>query len=57
MAIDYVYLSQILLCRLLFFVIRLEAWLTNSLTVNLLKSIKQKENLLFCSKYQIYFIS
>ena len=28
-------------------VIRLEAWLTNLSTVNLLKSIKEKENLLF----------
>ena len=37
-------------------VIRLEAGLTNWLTVNLLKKYKIKENLLFWGKYQIYFI-
>ena len=39
-------------------VIRLEAWLTNWLTVNLLKKNKIKRKItFFFSKYQIYFIS
>ena len=38
-------------------VIRLEAWLTNWLTVNLLKKYKIKRKFTFFSKYQIYFIS
>ena len=38
-------------------VIRLEAWLTNWLTVNLLKKYKIKRKVTFFSKYQICFIS
>ena len=40
-----------------FIVIRLEAWLTNWLTVNLPKKYKIKRKFTFFSKYQIYFIS
>ena len=38
-------------------VIRLEAWLTNWLTVNLLKKYKIKRKFTFFSKYQICFMS